>query len=117
MTLFGRRRPLPELNSINYMLRSQAERIAINMPIQGLEADIMKKAMIEIDKWLRGNDNIRIILQVHDELLFEVKKDFVKEAAGKIAELMENVIKLKVPITAEAKVGDNWGELRAFSNA
>ncbi|MDO8676301.1 MAG: DNA polymerase I [Candidatus Azambacteria bacterium] len=113
-TLFGRRRYLPELKSLNYMLRSQAERIAINMPIQGLEADIMKKAMIEIDKWLRGNDNIRMILQVHDELLFEVKTELVKEAAEKIVELMESVIKLKVPITAEAKIGDNWGELMAF---
>ena len=110
-TLFGRRRYLPELNSLNYMLRSQAERIAINMPIQGLEADIIKKAMIEINQWLEGNNNIRMVLQVHDELLFEVKNDFVKEAAKKIIELMEDVIKIKVPIIAEAKIGDNWGEL------
>ncbi len=118
VTLFGRRRYLPELNSLNYMLRSQAERIAVNMPIQGLEADIIKKAMIEVDNWIQKenlNGRIRMILQVHDELLFEVKGDFVKEAAVKIVELMEGVIDLKVPITAEAKIGDNWGELKALS--
>lgn len=116
-TLFGRRRYLPELNSANAMLRSQAERVAINMPIQGLEADIIKKAMIEIDDWISKNkygDNVRMILQVHDELLFEVKENFIKEAAKKIVELMEGVINLKVPIIAEAKIGDNWGELRNF---
>ena len=117
-TLFGRRRYLPELNSLNYMLRSQAERMAINMPIQGLEADIVKKSMTEIDDWIQKenlNNRVSMILQVHDELLFEVKKDFIKEAAPKIVEIMESVIKLKVPIIAEAKVGDNWGKLRAFS--
>ncbi len=114
VTLFGRRRYLPELNSLNYMLRSQAERIAINMPIQGLEADIMKKAMIKVDQWLSENDNIRVVLQVHDELLFEVKTKFVKEAAEKVIELMESVIELKVPIIAEAKIGDNWKELEPY---
>jgi len=115
-TLFGRRRYLPELNSPNYMLRSQAERMAINMPIQGLEADIVKKAMIEVDNWIQKgsyDDKIRMLLQVHDELLFEIKENLVKEAASKIAELMESVIKLKVPIIAEAKVGDNWADLHA----
>ena len=119
-TFFGRRRYLPEINSLNHMLRAQAERIAVNMPIQGLEADIIKKAMIEIDDWTNKNkydDSVKMILQVHDELLFEVKEDFVKKAAEKIVEIMEGVIKLKVPITAEAKIGDNWGELRAFPNA
>ena len=114
-TLFGRRRYLPELNSPNPMLRAQAERIAVNMPIQGLEADIIKKAMIEIDNWInqkKYGDSVKMILQVHDELLFEVKKDFVKEAAKKIVEIMEGVIDLKVPIIAEAKIGDNWGEMK-----
>ncbi len=113
-TLFGRRRYLPELNSPNYMLRSQAERMAINMPIQGLEADIVKKAMIEVNNWIQKgdyDDKIRMLLQVHDELLFEVKENLVKEAAPKIMELMEGVIKLKVPIIAETKVGDNWAQL------
>lgn len=115
-TLFGRRRYLPELNSPNPMLRSQAERIAINMPIQGLEADIIKKAMIEIDNWIRKENldsDVKMLLQVHDELLFEVKKNFIKKAASKIIEIMESIIKLKVPITAEAKIGDNWGQMHA----
>ncbi len=113
-TLFGRRRYLPELNSPSYMLRSQAERMAINMPIQGLEADIVKKAMIEVNNWIQKggyDDKIRMLLQVHDELLFEVKENLVKEAASKIMGLMESVIKLKVPIIAETKVGDNWAQL------
>ena len=118
VTLFGRRRYLPGLNSPYPMFRSQAERIAINMPIQGLEADIMKKAMIAVDKWLMKEEkesDIRMLLQVHDELLFEVKENLVAEAAPKIAELMESVIKLKVPIIAEAKVGDNWGKLEKYA--
>jgi len=117
-TLFGRRRYLPELNSPNYILRSQAERMAINMPIQGLEADIVKKAMIEVNNWIekRGyDDKIKMLLQVHDELLFEVKENLVKEAASKIMELMESVIKLKVPIIAETKVGDNWAQLEKYA--
>ena len=115
-TLFGRRRYLPELNSPSYMLRSQAERMAINMPIQGLEADIVKKAMVEVNNWIQKEnygDDLRMLLQVHDELLFEVKENLIEEAASKIAALMENVIKLKVPIIAEAKVGDNWAEMYA----
>lgn len=119
ITLFGRRRYLPELNSPNPMLRSQAERIAINMPIQGLEADIIKKAMIEVDNWIQKenlNGSVKMLLQVHDELLFEIKEGFVKEAAAKIVEIMEGVISLKLPIIAEAKIGDNWGELRPLKN-
>ncbi len=116
VTFFGRRRYLPELDSPNYMLRSQAERIAVNMPIQGLEADIMKKAMIEINNWIQKEnygEDLRMLLQVHDELLFEVKENLIKKLAPKIMELMSGVIKLKVPIIAEAKFGDNWAELHA----
>ena len=115
-TFLGRRRYLPELNSPNYMLRSQAERIAINMPIQGLEADIMKRAMIAVDNWIQREnygDDLRMLLQVHDELLFEIKENLITEATPKIIELMEGVIKLKVPILAEAKVGDNWAKMYA----
>jgi DNA polymerase-1 len=115
-TFLGRRRYLPDFESPNYMLRSQAERIAVNMPIQGLEADIIKLAMIAIDDWIKKenlSDKIRMILQVHDELLFEVKEDFVKKLTPKIIDIMKSVIKLKVPIIAEAKSGDNWGELHA----
>jgi len=115
-TLFGRRRYLPEINSPSPMLRAQAERIAVNMPIQGLEADIIKKAMIEIDNWIKNEkleDEIKLLLQVHDELLFEAKNGSVSKLTPKIVELMEGVIKLKVPILAEAKTGDNWEEMHA----
>ena len=108
---------MPELKSPNPMLRAQAERIAINMPIQGLEADIMKKAMIGVDNWIQKenlNNNVKMLLQVHDELLFEVKEDLVKKIAPEIVKIMESVIKLSVPIAAEAKIGNNWGELRVF---
>ncbi|MCX6813685.1 MAG: DNA polymerase, partial [Candidatus Azambacteria bacterium] len=117
-TLFGRRRYLPELNSPNYMLRSQAERMAINMPIQGLEADIVKKAMIEIDNWAQKENyggDFKMLLQVHDELLFEVKENLVKKVAPKIVKIMGGVIKLKVPIIAEAKVGNNWVQLEKYA--
>jgi len=117
-TFFGRRRYLSELNSPNYILRSQAERMAINMPIQGLEADIVKKAMIEVNNWIQKENlgkDLRMILQVHDELLFEAKKDLVKQFAPKIIKIMRSVIKLKVPIIAEAKVGDNWAELKNYA--
>jgi len=117
-TFFGRRRYLSELNSPNFMLRSQAERMAINMPIQGLEADIVKKAMIEVNNWIQKENlgkDLRMILQVHDELLFEAKKDLVKQFAPKIIKIMRNVIKLKVPIIAEAKIGDNWAELKNYA--
>ena len=118
VTEFGRRRYLPEIHSPNFQLRSLAERIAVNMPIQGLEADIMKKAMIEIGGWIikAGLENdLRLLLQVHDELVFEVKTGLAKKFAPKILELMQGVIKLKIPILAEAKDGKNWGELRAIS--
>ncbi|MDO8443750.1 MAG: DNA polymerase I [Candidatus Azambacteria bacterium] len=118
-TFFGRRRYLPELNSLNYMLRAQADRMAVNMPIQGLEADIIKKAMIEIDKWIQKEgygEDLKMLLQVHDELLFEVKESLVKKVAPKIMELMSGVIKLKTPIIAEAKFGDNWARLPGQAN-
>ena len=119
VTEFGRRRYLPEIHSPNFQLRSLAERIAVNMPIQGLEADIMKKAMIEIGGWIKKEkleNDLRLLLQVHDELVFESKIGLARKVAPKILELMRGVIKLKVPILAEAKAGKNWGELRAISD-
>lgn len=119
-TFFGRRRYLPEIHSPNPMLRSQAERIAVNMPIQGLEADIMKRAMIEVDGWIFKNGlsgDVRMLLQVHDELMLEVKESLVKKIAPEIVKIMEGVINLKVPIIAEAKSGDNWGEMKHAGTA
>ncbi len=107
--LLGRMRQFPEINSSNFAVRAGAERAAFNMPIQSMNADIIKMAMIEIDKHL--NDDCRMLLQVHDELVFEIKKGKEKEWVKKIKEIMESAYKLKVPIVAEAKVGPNWLEM------
>jgi len=115
-TLFGRRRYLPEINSGVPQIRNTAERMAINMPIQGTAADLMKMAMIKLHKNIKTYEhkNIKMIMQVHDELIFEVEKDFVKNAVEIIKEKMENVYKLKVPIEVEIEVGDNWGEMKKY---
>ena len=115
-TLFGRRRYLPEINSSVVQVRKAAERMAINTPLQGTAADMIKVAMIEIGNLseLRANDgesDVRMLLQVHDELLFEIKNSKIKEATKKIKNIMENVIKLKVPTVVDVSVGDNWGQM------
>jgi DNA polymerase-1 len=111
-TLYGRRRYLPELNSGPGGARAQAERIAINTPIQGTSADLIKLAMIRLDGHLRHSEmDARMIMQVHDELLLEVAKDSWQEA-GKIAKReMEGVAELKIPLTVEVKSGPNWAEM------
>jgi DNA polymerase-1 len=113
-TLFGRKRYLPEINSSVAMVRKSAERIAVNTPLQGTAADIIKTAMVKIykDIYFKYNkDEVRLLLTVHDELLFEVKNNLVDECAEKFKVTMENAIKLNVPIIVDAKVGDNWGEM------
>ncbi|MFH0891444.1 MAG: DNA polymerase I [Candidatus Falkowbacteria bacterium] len=114
-TIFGRRRLLPEINSTVAMVRAGAERMAINTPLQGTAADMIKVAMIKaqdlIEKEYAEKDEARMIMTVHDELVFEVKKDRVAEFAQAIKTIMENVIKLKVPVVADAKIGENWGEM------
>jgi len=123
-TLFGRRRYLPELNSTNVMVRNSAERMAINMPIQGTAADIIKIAMIKIDEWINkynneNKDAVKLLLQVHDELLFSVKEERLKKASQDIKEIMENKsldidgkkIDFSVPIKVDLKMGDNWEEM------
>jgi DNA polymerase-1 len=113
-TLFGRRRYLPEINSSIEQVRAMAERMAINHPIQGTAADLIKMAMIEIDKEIerRGwDDFVKMLLQVHDELVFEVSQKFIEKAVKMIKEKMENVYKLRVPLEVEIKIGKNWGEL------
>ncbi len=108
-TVFGRRLYLPDINARNGNVRQYAERTAINAPMQGTAADIIKKAMIEVDKWL-GVDNpkIKMIMQVHDELVFEVAQDCLEETTSKLTALMQNIAKLKVPLIVDAGVGDNW---------
>jgi DNA polymerase-1 len=113
-TLFGRKRLLPEIKSGVPMLVAQAERIAINMPIQGTEADFMKIAMINCQKYIDQNfkeEEVKMLLQVHDELVFEVKNNLVEPVAKEITKIMENVYKMEVPLTVEAKAGDNWRDM------
>lgn len=109
-TLFGRRRYLPEINSSVVMVRKGAERMAINTPLQGTAADMIKVAMIRVAREIDWS-SVKMLLQVHDELLFEIKEEEVAKATKRIKEIMENVIKLKVSIIVDAKVGDNWGEM------
>ncbi|MFA5670010.1 MAG: DNA polymerase I [Balneolaceae bacterium] len=110
-TLLGRRRYVPEINASNWNVRGFAERVAINMPIQGTAADIIKLAMINIHNWLKTNQKkSRMLLQVHDELVFEIHESEIKEVPAKIIELMEGAVTLDVPLSVEAGIGDNWLE-------
>jgi DNA polymerase-1 len=110
-TEMGRRRYLPEINSSNFQVQNAAERMAINMPIQGLAADIMKLAMIKVATNYESNTNVRMLLQVHDEIILEVKKSVASEVAQKVKEIMEKAYKLSVPLVVDVKVGDSWGEI------
>lgn len=108
-TLFGRIRNVNELKNTNYMIRQQGERIALNTPIQGTSADIIKKAMIEIDRELiNRNLKTKMIIQVHDELIFDVPNDEIEIVKKMVTELMENTCKLEVPLRVEIDYGDNW---------
>lgn len=107
----GRRRYLEEINSPNFMVKAQAERMAINMPIQGLTADIMKLAMIAVYENYKNNPEIKMILQIHDEIILEVDEDDAPKMAQEIKTIMEKVYSLRVPLTTDVKIGRNWGEL------
>ena len=108
-TLFGRRRFLPDINSSNYNLRSFAERTAMNTPIQGTAADVIKKAMIDIYKALKGESlSSRLLLQVHDELVLEVRKEELEPVSRLLKKAMEQAVQLDVPLVADVKVGTNW---------
>lgn len=112
-TLFGRYRDLPDINSKNFQRRSFAERTAMNTPIQGSAADIMKKAMIEVyEKIKNGKYKSRILLQVHDELVVEAVKEEVEEISKLLKETMESVVSLKVKLVADVHVGKNWAETK-----
>ncbi len=117
-TLFGRRRPVPEITSRNGQVRSAAERVAVNMPIQGTAADILKKAMIDVHAALLsrppgpGGLRARTILTVHDELLFEVPRDQADEVAALVRGLMEQAVPLAVPLTVDVGVGENWKDAK-----
>jgi len=111
-TIWGRKRYFPELKSLNHGFRAFGERAAINHPVQGTAADMIKKAMVDINQDLRfTNDECRMILQVHDELVFECDESSVEKTGKMIKEKMENALKLSVPVIAEVKFGPNWGEM------
>ncbi len=110
-TVYGRRLYLPEIRSSNHARRQYAERTAINAPMQGTAADVIKMAMLAVDDWLREDaPGIRMIMQVHDELVFEIPEDRVQAAIDRIRDLMSGVAKLSVPLTVEAGTGSNWAE-------
>ena len=110
-TVFGRRLYLPEINSKNHQRRQYAERTAINAPMQGTAADIIKLAMIKCDQWLFENElNIKMVMQVHDELVFEVPENQLDTVLETIPELMTTVASLKVPLEVDVGVGKNWDE-------
>jgi DNA polymerase-1 len=110
-TLFGRRRPMPDIHSSNFVVRQAAERAAINMPIQGTEADLMKLAMIHVEKYLETLPDTYMLLQIHDSILVEAPEENSAEIATKLKEIMEAVYKLPVKLTVDTKIGKNWGEL------
>ncbi len=108
-TMFGRMRKIEELDSKNYMIRQQGERIALNTPIQGTSADIIKMAMIEVDKMITTkNLKTKMLIQVHDELVFDVPNDEIDIFTKELTNIMENVVTLRVPLKIEVSYGNNW---------
>ncbi len=115
-TMYGRRRYFEGIKSHLPFIRAAAERMAINAPIQGTQADIVKLAMTEIDRIYGDDTDVRLLLQIHDELIYEIKESKVKEVSEKIKSVMENIMDQKmtkgVPIVANASCGENWGEMK-----
>jgi DNA polymerase-1 len=111
-TILGRRRYIPEINSPNRNIREAAERMAINMPVQGTSADIIKVAMVKLEKEMRQRQvKSKLILQVHDELIFEVPEDEMPMMRQLVRDIMSNAVKLSVPVKVDMKQGQNWGEM------
>ena len=112
-TLFGRKRYFPEIESGIPMLVAQAERMAINMPLQGTQADIVKLAMIDVDKWLKKEKlGAKMLLQVHDEIVLEVEKKDVDKVMKGIKKVMESIASYEVPLIVEVESGKNWGLMK-----
>ncbi len=116
-TLYERRRELPDINHKNYNIRSAAERTAINTPIQGTAADIIKDAMVQVEMNLEASgllDRAKLILQVHDELILETSREVVEDVADRVKSIMEGVMTLSVPLIVDLKTGPNWYELTPY---
>ncbi len=110
-TLTGRQRPIPDMDSKNPMVRAAAERLAINTPLQGTAADLIKIAMIRVDAWLQEDNSLgMMILQIHDELLFEVPDPQIPQLSKSVQRIMEGIFALKVPLSVHISIGKNWGE-------
>ena len=112
-TIMNRKRVIEELHNSNYMIRSMGERMALNTPIQGSSADILKKSMIEIQNELdKRNYKSKMLLQVHDELIFNVYKEEKENVEQLVKEIMENTYKLTVPLVVDIEYGTNWYEAK-----
>lgn len=112
-TMFGRRRYIPEINSRNPMIRQFAERQAVNTPVQGAAADLIKSAMVKVDAMLKEKDfKSRMVITVHDELVFDVPEDEVRTLAREVKRVMEETVVLSVPVEATVKAGPNWAEMK-----
>ena len=112
-TLMNRKRVIEELNSKNFMIRSSGERMALNTPIQGTAADILKKAMVEIyDEFNKRGLKSKMIIQVHDELVFNVVNSELDEVKDIVRNIMENTFKMLVPLKVDIEVGNNWYEAK-----
>jgi DNA polymerase I len=110
VTMTGRQRPIPEINSKNPMVRAASERLAINTPLQGTAADLIKIAMVQIDRLLQEQELGFMLLQIHDELLFEAPDSHIHKLSPQVKTIMEDVMKLKVPLEVHISIGKNWGE-------
>ena len=112
-TIFGRKRPIPELKSSNFMQRSFGERVAMNSPIQGSAADIMKIAMIEVYRALENTRyDAKIILQIHDELLLEVKREQAEDVKEMLEQKMQDAVQFAVPFAVDAHIGNDWYDVK-----
>jgi len=115
-TLMGRRRQTPQINSSNRIVRQEAERSAINTPLQGTAADIIKAAMLEVESAMQGaNLSGTMLLQIHDELLFEVSRAELADTVRLVRRVMEGIVRLKVPLMVDFRVGENWGEMNFYA--
>ena len=111
--MFGRIRPIPEIKSSNFMTRSFGDRVAMNSPIQGSAADIMKISMLKVDEALKESGyDANIVLQIHDELLIEVKEDEAEKVSKLVEKTMKEAVSLKVPLEVDAHIGKTWLEAK-----
>jgi DNA polymerase-1 len=109
-TMMGRRRMIPEIHSTNGMIRAAAERLAVNTPLQGSQADIIKIAMIKLHDQLKDNPEVQMVLQIHDELIFELPEDQIDRIKPLVHHTMENIVQLSIPLRVNIEIGKNWGE-------